>query len=74
VFLVPVGVYDVERPISTIESIFDERKKDAVFFVGATEEGTNMTLLAELGTGKINGGRFGTHKILQLRGDLRSKT
>jgi hypothetical protein len=50
----PLGIDDVERPLAPVETLFDERKQRAVFFVVALKEGADVTLRAQYRAGEPN--------------------
>jgi len=62
VFLTPIGIYDVESPIPAVEPVFDKWKEDAVCFLRIVKKSTDMTLVAELGAGEVNGPGFGANE------------
>src|SRR5260370_1307982 len=45
--LASASIDDVERLLAPLETFFDERKQNPVFFVGAVEERADMTLRAK---------------------------
>jgi hypothetical protein len=49
-----IRVNDVNRLVTTVEPVFNERKQHAILFVVAIEKCANMTYFAELGAGKGN--------------------
>jgi hypothetical protein len=51
--LIPIN--DMNRLVTTLEPVLNERKQHAILFVGAIEERTDMTCFAKLGAGKGNG-------------------
>src|ERR1700687_194017 len=42
-----LGIDDVERLLAPLETLFDKRKQHSVFFVGAVEEGADVTSRAK---------------------------
>src|ERR1700674_3469134 len=48
------GIYDVNRLIATLKPVLYEWKQHAVLFVVAVEKRTDVTYVAQLGTGKGN--------------------
>src|SRR6266446_3919210 len=47
-------IYHVDGPIATLKPVLDEWKQHTVLFVFAIEKRTNVTYVAQLGTGKGN--------------------
>lgn len=59
----PTGVDDMNRFVATRESVLNERKQQTIGFVVAVEERTDVTCLAELGTGKGDGFHGRSHNV-----------
>jgi hypothetical protein len=65
VFRALIGVYNMEGSVPALEPFPDKWKQHAVFFFGIVEEGTDVTLVAELRASEVNRGGD-----LRLHGEL----
>jgi hypothetical protein len=59
-----IRINDVNRLVTTLEPVLNERKQHAILFVVAVEERTDMTYFVKLGTGKMNGRRGRLHMVV----------
>jgi hypothetical protein len=66
------GFDHVKGPFAALEAFFDERQQHTIFFFRASEEGADVTLVAELGAGDANGSLLGTH--IGLPGERGART
>ena len=56
-----IGVHDVESPLTSVETVLDERAKDPVLFLDAVEERADVTVLTENAPCKLHGMLSGFH-------------
>src|SRR5438105_1208111 len=68
VFFELIGVHDVERSLSAVETLFDERAKHPVLFVDAIEEGADVTLSTQNAPRKLHGMLVRFHRSPRKRG------
>jgi hypothetical protein len=61
VTLTLIAIHDVNRLVATLEPIFYEGEQDPILFLITVEEGTNVSVCVELGTGKGNGSGRSVH-------------
>jgi hypothetical protein len=60
-FFTSLGVDQMEGFIPPFEAIFEERAKHSVLLVGTVEESANVTLPAEIASGKLHGTTLDRH-------------
>src|SRR5258707_3733337 len=60
-FFPSLGIAQMEGFIPPVEAIFEERAKHPVLLLGAVEECANVTLPAEIASGKLHGTTLDRH-------------
>src|SRR5207245_7287166 len=63
-----IGIHDVESPLTSVETVLDERSKDPVLFLDAVEEGADVTVLTENAPCKLDGLLARSHGSPRNRG------
>ena len=58
-----IGIHDVERSLSAVNAVLDERAKDPVLLLDAVEESANVTLPPENAPGELHETVVGLHRL-----------
>ena len=67
-----IGIHDVERSLSALNAVLDERAKDPVLLLDAVEESANVTLPPENAPGELHGTVVGFHRLPHRRSVVQS--